>query len=105
MLEISPRKVAHIVFQSREKQVGEAELRAFIAGMNVDEKVSLVALAWIGRETFEPEELEDALQTARDEATTPTEDYLMNMPLLADYLEGGLEKLGISPTEAEEDFL
>lgn len=105
MLEISPRKVAHIIFQAREKQVAAAELSAFIAGLNDDEKVSLVALAWIGRETFEPEDLDEAMTTARQEATTPTEDYLMNMPLLADYLEDGLEKLGISPSEVEEEFL
>lgn len=105
MLEISPRKVVHIVFQAREKKVAAAELHAFIDALNDDEKVSLVALAWIGRETFEPEELDEAVETARAEATTPTADYLMNMPLLADYLEDGLERLGISPTDAEEEFL
>lgn len=105
MLEISARKVVHIVFQSREKKMAEAELHAFIDALNDDEKVSLVALAWVGRETYEPEELAEAIATARAEATTPTADYLMNMPLLADYLEDGLEKLGISPSDAEEEFL
>lgn len=105
MLEISPRKVVHIVFQAREKRMAEAELHAFIDALNDDEKFSLVALAWVGRETYEAEELGEAMETARLEATTPTADYLMNMPLLADYLEDGLEKLGISPTDAEEEFL
>lgn len=105
MLEISPRKVVHIIFQAREKQMGEAELHEFIANLNDDEKVSLVALTWIGRETYEPEEWDEAVRTAQQEATVPTEDYLMSMPLFADYLEDGLEKLGISPTEEEEDFL
>jgi len=130
MLEISPRRVAHIIVRSREidAKVGtwdrsgdsvdadsilaarrgdatESELRAFIARLNEDEKASLVALMWIGRETFEPEELEEAIQTARDEATTPTEDYLLGVPLLPDYLEDGLDKLGISAADAEEDFL
>ena len=105
MLDISPRKVVHIIFQAREKKMAEAELHAFIDALNDDEKVSLVALAWIGRETYEPEELDEAMNTAREEATTPTADYLMNMPLLGNYLEDGLEKLGISPGEEEEDFL
>ncbi len=105
MLEISPRKVVHIVFQAREKDMAAPELSSFIEALNEDEKASLVALAWIGRDTFEPEDLAEAMQTAREEATTPTQDYLMNMPLLPDYLEDGLEKLGISPTEEEEDFL
>ena len=105
MLEISPRKVVHIIFQAREKATGAAELRAFIENLNDDEKVHLVALTWIGRETYEPEEWADAVATASQEATTPTEAYLMNMPLFADYLEDGLEKPGISAAEEEEEFL
>ena len=105
MLEISPRKVAHIIFQAREKQWAEAELRAFIGALNEDEKASLTAIAWIGRETYEAEDLEEAISTARMEATTPTEDYLGNMPLLPDFLEDGLEKLGYDLSEIEEDFL
>ena len=82
-----------------------ADFRAdFIAGLNEDEQFALVALVWIGRETFEPEEWDEAVATARDEATAPTEDYLMGIPLLADYLEAGLERMGIDPTEAEDDL-
>jgi hypothetical protein len=104
-MEISLRKVVHIIYQSREQRVGEAELRAFIAALNEDEKANLVALAWIGRETFDPDEWDEAVETARTEASTPTEDYLMGMPRFTDYLEDGLEKLGISPTDEEEHFL
>ena len=130
MLQISPRRVAHIIIRAREidAKVGtwdragdsvdsdsilsarrgdatEAELRAFIKRLNEDEKASLVAIMWIGRETYEAEELDEAIQTARDEATTPTENYLLGVPLLADYLESGLEKLGVDVTGVEEDFL
>ncbi len=73
--------------------------------MNEDEKASLVAIMWIGRDTFDADEWDEALQTARQEATTPTEDYLLGVPLLADYLEAGLEKLGVDVSELEEDFL
>jgi len=104
LLEISPQKVVQVIFQAREKRVGEAELRAFIAAMNDDEKASLVALTWIGRETFDADDLEEAIETAKAEATTPTETYLVNMPLFADYLEAGLEAIGINPTDLEEEF-
>lgn len=104
LLEISPRKVVQVIFQAREKRMAEAELRAFIGAMNDDEKASLVALTWIGRETFDADDLEEAIATAKAEATTPTEDYLVNMPLFADYLESGLEAVGINPSEVEEDF-
>ena len=105
MLDISPRKVVHIIFLAREKAMAEAQLRTFIADLNEDEQASLVALTWIGRETFDPEDLEEAIATARAEKTAPTEDYLVTMPLFADYLEDGLENLGISPSEEEEEFL
>ena len=130
MLQISPRRVAHVAIRAREidakvarwddsgdvadaetilearrGDATEAELRAFIEQLNDDEKASLVAVMWIGRGTFEPQELEEAVKTAREEATSPTEDYLLGVPLLADYLEDGLEKLGIDVTETEDDVL
>ena len=78
-------------------------MHSFIANLNEDEQASLVAVMWIGRESFEPEELDEAIETARIERTTPTEDYLMGEPRLADLLESGLEALGISPEDAEDD--
>ncbi|MGN7868126.1 DUF3775 domain-containing protein [Paracoccus sp. 22332] len=119
MLQISPDKIAHIIIRAREYDSGvnpwahsgsraqhgvQSELRDFIATLNEDEQASLVAVMWIGRESFEPEELEEAIQTARIERTTPTEDYLMGEPRLADLLEAGLEALGISPEDAEDDL-
>jgi hypothetical protein len=115
MLQISPEKVAHIILYAREIDAnyggfseGEADgdsavadLREFIANLNEDEKASLVALMWIGRETFGADELDEAIETARAEATAPTEDYLTGVPLLADYLEGGLSELGISLEDIE----
>jgi len=104
LLEISPQKVVQVIFWAREKRDAEAELRGFIAAMNDDEKASLVALTWIGRETFEAGDLAEAIATAKEEATSPTENYLVNMPLFADYLEAGLEAVGISASEVEEAF-
>lgn len=119
MLQISPDKVAHVIIRAREIDAdyggfgeGEAggdssvaELREFIATLNEDEQASLVALMWIGRETFSAEELEEAIETAKAEATAPTEDYLMGIPMLADYLEDGLNELGISLEDAEDGVM
>jgi hypothetical protein len=129
MLDIAPEKVGHVIIRAREldtkvdawdtseddadagtilenrgDDATEAELRAFIKGLNVDEKCSLVALMWIGRGTYEAYELEEAKETAASEATNATEDYLLGIPLLADYLEEGLSKLGIDIQDAEEGF-
>jgi rubrerythrin len=105
MLEISPRKVVHIIFQAREERTGAAELRAFIEGLNEDEQAHLVALAWVGRGAFEAEDYAEAVDTAFAEKSTPTSDYLMGMPHLAENLEAGLEAMGVDVTDAEEDFL
>jgi hypothetical protein len=130
-LEISPAKIGYVIVKAREcaakvaawddgatsdhdaesilesfnDDATRAELKGFIRDMNEDEQASLVALAWIGRGSFGPEELDEALDTARTEHVSRREDYLLGMPLLADYLEEGLDRLGYSVEDAEEDFL
>ena len=101
--DISITKVVHIIFQARE-QGRPGELHAFIDALNEDEKAHLVAIAWVGRGAFEPEDYQEALETAFAEATTPTADYLMGMPHLSENLEAGLEALEIDVSEAEEGF-
>ena len=117
MLEISPEKIAHVIIRAREYDSGvnawahsghrkghgtETELSEFIASLNEDEQASLVAVMWIGRDTFGPEDLAEAIETAKAERSSPTEDYLMGEPQLADYLEAGMDALGISPEDAED---
>ena len=79
----------------------QAELKGFIRDLNEDEQASLVALAWIGRGSYTPAELDEALA----ERTNRTEDYLLGMPLLPDYLEEALDGLGYSIEDAEDESL
>lgn len=102
MLNISSGKVVRVIFLAREYGPESVQLRDYIKGLNADEKVNLVALMWIGRESFDATEIEEAKQTARAEATAPTEDYMSGIPQLSDYLEDGLQALGIDPTDAED---
>ena len=104
MEHISTSLVAEIIILAREGQRGAAEFDALIQRLNEDQQAELTALMWIGRGSFEPEELEEATETARQEASTPTEDYLRGTPHLADHLESALEALGIDSSE-EEDAL
>ncbi len=119
MLEISPEKIAHVIIRAREYDSGidawehnghrrgngvRTELHEFIAGMNDDEQAALTAVMWIGRDSFDASELAEAIATAKAEKTSPTEDYLMGEPQLADYLEVGMDALGMSPEEAEDDL-
>ncbi len=130
-LEISPAKVGFVIVKAREiaakvaawddgatsdhdadsilesfsDDATQDQLKEFIRDLNVDEQASLVALAWIGRGSFAPEELDEALATARAEQNSRTDDYLLGMPLLPDYLEEGLERLGYSVEDAEDEAL
>ncbi len=105
MLEIIPWKVAQVVLMSRELDRAEGELRGFIDRLNEDEQVSLVAIMWVGRDAFSTDELSEAIATAKAEATTPTADYLLGTPHLSDHLENGMEELGISLSDEEDDLM
>ena len=105
MLDISITKIANVILMARELDRAEGELRAFLENLNEEELVSLVAVMWIGRDSFAADELEEAKATARDEATTPTPDYLLGTPHLSDHLENGLDALGLSASDAEDDLV
>ena len=66
------------------------ELLGAIRELNIDERMRLVALAWLGRGTYSKEEWREALATARSEHSRRTAEYLLGLPLLGDYLEDGL---------------
>ena len=72
------------------------ELVEFIRDLDVDESAALVALAWIGRGDFEPDEWRSAVAEASDRRETPTWKYLLGMALLPDYLEDALSQFGRS---------
>ena len=48
---------------------------------------------------------EEALRTARDEADHPAADYLLGAPHLSDHLENGLDALGLSAVDDEDDLI
>lgn len=72
------------------------ELRDAIDGLNVDEREELLALMWLGRGDYDAASWRDALRQARETRTAAETDYLLGTPLLADYLEQGVDALGLS---------
>ena len=105
MLEISPSRIARIAIQARELPATTDVIRSYVADLNTDEQASLVAVMWIGRETYAADDLAEAIETAKIEATAPTEEYVLTEPLLADYLEAGLEALGHDVEALEDEHL
>lgn len=125
-LDIAPEKVAHVIIRAREydakvdawntdndDDASESgadsglrdEIAGFIEALNDDEQSALVALCWVGRGTYEPEDFAEAVETARNERVNSVADYLLGVPLLADYLEEGLERMGFAVDEIESDVL
>ncbi len=72
------------------------ELHDFIDGLNEEEQINLVALMWVGRGEFNIKEWTDALEEAENLRNVKTADYLIDTPMLADYLEEGLDQFDIS---------
>jgi hypothetical protein len=70
------------------------ELLGAIRELSEEERVQLVALAWVGRGTYDLSEWRTALDTARSEHRKRTAEYLLGLPLLGDYLEDGLSQFG-----------
>ncbi len=102
MLDISTAKVVRVIFLAEEYGAESHQVRDYISGLNEDEQASLVALMWVGRESYDADELEEAKRMAFAEKTAPTEDYLAGVPNLPNYLESGLEALGIDVTDVED---
>lgn len=91
---------ANAILEDISEDATRAELSEFIGGLNEDEKARLVALVWVGRGTYAPEEFEEAVKMAQAENVNPAQDYLLGIPLLPDFLEEGLDRMGV---DLEED--
>lgn len=68
----------------------EEEVQATLDDLADDQLAETLALAWVGRGTFDATEWEDACAEANDTDPESAIDELMDMPLLASYLEAGL---------------
>ena len=77
------------------------ELTAIIRGLNQDEQIDLVALAWLGRGDGDLDNWDDIRAEAFRAHNRRTAEYLLGMPLLGDYLEEALAQLGHCSEEFE----
>lgn len=135
-LSISAEKVAFIIEKAREYDVKEgdsdpdsgsnatdddsidvlvdngsdptgAELGGFIAALNEDEQLDLVALTWLGRGEGTLDDWDDLRARAIEARAAyraprrETVRYLLGDPMLGDLLADGMEELGIDWTDGE----
>jgi hypothetical protein len=129
-LAISPEKVCFIIVKAREfdakDQVTEPdpasnpsddkdvsvledhrddpaveEITSLIDSLSEDEQIDLVALMWLGRDDYSAGDWPSVREEAARARTARTAQYLIGTPLVADFLEEGLSKLGYSCEEFE----
>ena len=132
MLEINPEKVRQIIEEARmfdAKEDGadpdsgsnpaddgmvdvleessddaiQQELMEFIRSLNEDEQIELVALAWLGRGTYDASEWADARTEAKRAHNSRTAEYLLSLPMLGDYLEDGLAAMEENEEAADQE--
>ena len=134
MLTIRPDKVCYIIVKAREfdakvepheleegsnpsddmavgvleDQLDDAtqqELLDALQGLNQDELLDLVALTWIGRGDFSDKEWDAARAEAGAMRNKHIPSYLLETPLLSDYLTEGLSCMGYSCEATEREHL
>lgn len=92
------------VLEDRGDDASAQELRSWIEDLDDEGRAELVALFWLGRGDGGPEDFPQLKRQALASATRSTADYLLGEPLMADLLEEGLEALGISVSEVEDEI-
>jgi hypothetical protein len=129
-LTISPEKVCFIIIKAREYDAKdevteedpgsnptddfeaevledhgddpvEEELTALVNSLSVDEQADLVALMWLGRDDSTVDDWAALREEAVRAHNERTAEYLLGTPLLGDFLEEGLSKLGYSCEDYE----
>lgn len=74
----------------------EEELRVILDDLADDQLSEVLALAWVGRGTYDVSEWDDAFAEAAENDPESAIDELMEMPLLASYLDAGLNAFDYS---------
>jgi hypothetical protein len=106
-LTIPLDKVFAILTKAREYDAKDVasepkELIEIIRGLNEDEQIDLVALAWLGRGDGGLDEWGELRAEAERAHNDRTAEYLLGMPILCDYLAEALAMFGHSAEEFDE---
>jgi hypothetical protein len=78
------------------------ELKSYINELTADEQCELIALAWLGRGDSDSG-WDELMELAQERRSTHTAEYLLDMPLLGDFLEEALSQFDISVEDFENE--
>jgi hypothetical protein len=94
--EVNDSDDAYDVLEDEMDETVEDELRALLDDLADDQIAEVLALALVGRGTYDASEWTDALEEASDADAEPPADQLLDMPTLSDNLEAGLAAFDMS---------
>jgi hypothetical protein len=80
-----------------------ALLSQMLAAMSEAELHEVIALLWIGRGDYEPEEWDRAVENVPEYVNEPPVDYVLGTPLAAEHIEEGLEQMSELAEAVDED--
>lgn len=84
------------VLEDEANEAIEEEVRTLLEDLADDELTEVLALAMVGRGTFDASEWDEALEEANEETADSIVDQLLDMPMLAGYLDAGLTAFDLS---------
>ena len=87
---------AYDVLDEEVNEVVEEEMRTTLDDLADDQIAEVLALAWVGRGTYDASEWDDALAEAADPDAESPVDQIMDMPMLAAYLDSALAAFDLS---------
>jgi hypothetical protein len=87
------------VLAEHNEDAVEQEIIAIIDNLRRDQQATLVALMYVGREDFSSEEWNKAFNFALEQMTDHVGAYLLAHPMVSDYIDQGLNSLGLSVPE------
>lgn len=82
------------VLEDEANTAVEAEVQALLDDLAEDEVAEVLALAWVGRGTYDASEWDEALEEAG--AASDPVAQLLDLPMLAAYLDAGLAAFDLS---------
>lgn len=83
----------------------QKEVAQFIRAMDIDEKRELVALSLVGRGEFSSAEWTEAMAAAASRPELRSVKAFLENPEISDELEDGLDQLGLSCDDFDQDRL
>jgi hypothetical protein len=84
------------VLEDEANEAIEEEIMAALDDLADDQVAEVLALALVGRGTYDSSEWDEALEAANDRDAEDPVDQLLEMPMLAAYLDAGLAAFDLS---------